>query len=200
MAIVIDGDFVSVEYQIPDEIDSRIPECFYFAMAGELCSIHGPSVFDKIYYSDEEKMYENCDNSIAVSEKSSVDESVVVGEIKTFASVDEDGYYDLDTGTGGWYEALKMTCMKLDMCWLLDYWNSLEWYDSDIFDGIIEDRIIAKVVKSDDMHCNAYYQYLCDLDKNESLNKNKIDIVCKRRLPSVDVNEESLDGAGKYLD
>ena len=48
------------------------------------------------------------------------------------------------------------------MMWLLEYWNTLEWYDSDIFDGIIEDRIIDKFIESEDSHCNAYYRFLVE--------------------------------------
>lgn len=107
------------KYTIPEEIDSRIPEYFYPAMAGELCSIYGSEILQQI------------------------------GD-----------YFDMDSSTRGWYEAFKMTCKKLNMDWLLDYWNSLEWYDSDIFDGIIEDRIIEKFINVKDQNCNVYYNYL----------------------------------------
>lgn len=141
MSIVGENDSVHVEYEIPQEIDSKIPEYFYFAMAGELCSIFGPRIFDRIEYAE----YDEDGNVLP----SSTDDS-------------ESYYYSLDSGTGGWYEAFKMTCRKLGLDWLLDYWKTLEWYDSDIFDGIIEERIIEKFVMSEDNRCNAYYKWLCD--------------------------------------
>lgn len=125
MAIVADGDSVRVEYSIPEAVDADIPDYFYFAMAGELCSIFGPHVFDKIDPED-----------------------------------GSDPYYDLDTGTAGWYEAFHGTCCKLGMLQLFEYWTSLPWYDSDIFDSIIEQRIIEKFISAEDHRCNPYYKYL----------------------------------------
>ena len=114
---------------IPEEIENRIPEYFYIAMAGELCSIFGYTVFEK--YTDPD-------------------------------DPEDEGYYDLDSSTGGWYEAFKATCNKLNMSWLLDYYKTLEWYDSDMFDGIIENRIITNFIMAKDHHANSYYQYLCN--------------------------------------
>ena len=47
MSIVDNGTDVHVEYQIPDEIKSKIPQHFYSALAGELCSVFGRMIFDK---------------------------------------------------------------------------------------------------------------------------------------------------------
>ena len=150
MSIVGKGDAVYVEYEIPQEIDSKIPEYFYFAMAGELCSIYGPHIFDKVEYAE----YDEEGNELPVDDN----------EVNLICEPSDDGalcYYNLDSGTGGWYEAFKATCRKLNMEWLFDYWKTLEWYDSDIFDGIIENRIVEKFVKCEDHHCNVYYQWLC---------------------------------------
>ena len=68
-------------------------------------------------------------------------------------------------GTGGWAEAFKQTCKKLSMLWLWDYYRSLEWYDSDLFDGEIADGIIEKFFRNENHHCNSYYKYL--IEKNE---------------------------------
>lgn len=59
---------------------------------------------------------------------------------------DEDGFSLLDYcfSTAGYYEALKATCAKLDMMWLLDYWNALPWYHSDIFDGWLSDEVMKR--------------------------------------------------------
>ena len=140
MPIII-GEHVYVEYKIPKEIDSRIPDYFYYAMAGELVSIFGPHILEKVDYPE----YDDDGNQIP-------------GDPNVDAS-----YYDLASGTGGWYEAFKMTCKKLDMMWLMDYYKTLEWYDSDIFDGIIENRIIENYIEKDHIndHANCYYKYLC---------------------------------------
>lgn len=158
MPIVSDENSVYVEYSIPDDIDSKIPDYFYIALAGELCSIYGPGVFDKIPYSCDvlEDDGVDCVDETQVSSVESQDGQLDL----SVPSVDADGYYDLDSSTGGWFEALKMTCKKLDMMWLLEYHATLPWYDSDIFDGIIEDRIIEKFVKCEDHHCNSYYKYI----------------------------------------
>lgn len=74
-------------------------------------------------------------------------------------------YYDLDSSTGGWEEAFKATCKKLDMMWLIDYANTLEWYDHDIFDGEIENEIIKRVCEGDIDNVNPYYKYLIDKAK-----------------------------------
>ena len=124
MSIVDNGNDVHVEYQIPDEIQSKIPQHFYSALAGELCSVFGRMIFDK----------------------------------------DESGVYGISYigGTTGWMEALKMTSEKLDMAWLLDYYKSLPWHDSDIFDGEIEDKIISEFIEADQKpeSTNAYYEFL----------------------------------------
>lgn len=145
MPIIEKEGSVFVEYTIPEEIDNKIPQYFYYAMAGELCSIFGPEIFQKI--TDVE--YDDAGNRIPP--KDDVDHS----------------YYYLDSSSGGWYEALRMTCKKLDMEWLLNYLDSLEWYDSDIFDGIIEARIIEYFIEAEDYNCNVYYQYLISRKEKE---------------------------------
>ena len=141
MPIINENDSVYVSYEIPKEIDSRIPDHFYYAMAGELVSIFGPHILEKADYPE----YDDDGNQIP-------------GDPNVDVS-----YYDLALSTGGWYEAFKMTCKKLDMMWLMDYYKTLEWYDSDIFDGIIEDRIIENYIEKDHIndHANCYYKYLC---------------------------------------
>ena len=94
------------EYIIPEDIDSRIPDYFYSAMAGELFSVVGWAYSRDIFYP------EQCPECV-----------------------------DLDAGTEGWSVALEMTCKKLDMEWLWEYHESLPWQESDILDGIIEQRI-----------------------------------------------------------
>ena len=47
-------------------------------------------------------------------------------------------------GTGGWYAAFGKACIDTDNKKLFDYRNSLEWYDSDIFDSEIIGVLIEK--------------------------------------------------------
>lgn len=61
-------------------------------------------------------------------------------------------------GTSGWVKAMKMTCKKLDTGWLWDYYNSLEWFDSDLFDGEIEDLIVSRFIENDNKM--SYYKFI----------------------------------------
>lgn len=119
----------NLHYHIPEEIENRIPEYFYIAMAGELCSIFGWQIFEKY-------------------------EDPYHPEIEPF--------YDLGSSTSGWCEAFKATCKKLGMDWLLEYYRTLEWYDSDMFDGIIENCIITNFINIENEDDNPYYHYLCN--------------------------------------
>ena len=111
------------DYTIPDEIKSRIPEYFYYALGGEYVSIMGADALIR----------------------------------------DKDGlsHLDYDAGSSGYAEAFRMTCKKLNMNWLFEYWDSLPWYQSDIFDGEISDEVMRCFDKGD--HANAYYQYLISM-------------------------------------
>lgn len=44
-------------------------------------------------------------------------------------------------GTNGYAEALQRTCERLNTPQIMEFWNSLEWYDSDAFDSDLIDRI-----------------------------------------------------------
>ena len=113
------------EYIIPEDIDSRIPDYFYSAMAGELFSVVGWAYSRDIFYP------EQCPECV-----------------------------DLDAGTEGWSVALEMTCKKLDMEWLWEYHESLPWQESDILDGIIEQRIRQRFMNSSLDRAGDYYAYL----------------------------------------
>lgn len=58
-------------------------------------------------------------------------------------------YGDLFSSAGGWYCALRQTCEKLNLNWIIDYHRGLEWYDSDIFDGELESRCCKLIVTYD---------------------------------------------------
>ena len=123
-------------YEIPMSIDEKIPNYFYPAFTGELCAVFGWQIFKRV---DALKRDESSDESI--EDKNSY-------------------YYDLSCGTSGWVEAFNMACKKLDMMWLMDYRHSLEWFDCDKFDEIIEERIIRNCEESNGSSRIAYYQYL----------------------------------------
>ena len=98
-------------------------------------------------------------------------ELCAIGGPKIFEKFEED-YYDLNSSTAGWVEAFKETCRKLDMKWLVDYWYTLEWYDSDIFDGEIEMEIIKRFCEKNMPSANPYYGYLIrksDKEKQENI-------------------------------
>lgn len=64
-------------------------------------------------------------------------------------------------GTCGWSEALKHTCEILEEFGFMDYWkwyDSLNWSDSDVVDGIIGDLLVAVVYdeNGDRMYSSRY--------------------------------------------
>lgn len=73
---------------------------------------------------------------------------------------DSSGNYPLDflSSTNGYSVAFDMTCRKLDMMWLKEYRDSLPYYDSDLFDGEIDEQVIRVFKKSKE--ANSYYLYL----------------------------------------
>lgn len=135
MSIQIDDN---PTYSLEEILDKSIPDYFYPAFAGELCSIFGVSIFHKlpvIDYDEDGSAITNWANS----------------------------YYDLHTYSGGWIQALEATCKKLDMEWLVHYRvANLEWYDADIFDELLEDKVITKFINKAYKSCidNPYYDYL----------------------------------------
>lgn len=50
---------------------------------------------------------------------------------------DESGLQQLDymSGTSGWNAALRSVCHRLDISWFYDWYDALDWADSDDFDG-----------------------------------------------------------------
>lgn len=144
MPIVRDEKTGSVypSYEIPTEIKEKIPEYFYYAMGGELQAIHAGTNIFQKWRIPDEE-----------------------DEEKAY-------YYDLDSSTGAWVEAFRATCRKLDMQWLYDYYKTLEWYDSDIFDGEIETEIIHRFCEVETSTCNSYYQYLCECSAKEDNKTN----------------------------
>ena len=110
----------AMDYKIPEDIKSCIPDYFYYALAGELVSIFGPNIVQPI-----------------------------------------NDYYDLQTSSHGWDKAFFATCEKLNMTWLYNYLVSLDWQETDIFNGEIEEKIIRRFIENYSVGLNnPYSQYI----------------------------------------
>ena len=57
-----------------------------------------------------------------------------------------------------WEKALNSTCKSLDMMWLIKYYEELPWYDSDLFDGEIEEELYKHIPGR--KNPNPYFLYL----------------------------------------
>lgn len=121
-----------MEYRIPDEILTKIPQHFWPAFAGELVSTFDLLIFNK----------------------------------------SENDFYPLNyvSGTNGWNAALRMTCKKLEMKWLFDYYDKLEWWQSDMFDGEFEDLLIKNFVEAEDLPASTYYAWM--IGDNDEIQSN----------------------------
>lgn len=88
-------------------------------------------------------------------------ELVSVFSPSVFDKEDTDVYQlDFVCGTAGFDRAFHMTCRKLDLMWLYDYRNRLEWYDYDMFDSEISDSLINNVLLSEPKKHSSYYDWL----------------------------------------
>lgn len=101
-------------------------------------------------------------------------ELVSIFGIKVLLPVDyeNDGseIYDLQNGTAGWHAAFIVTCKKLNMQWLEDYYKSLStWIAIDLFGSEIDNEIIEKVCKSKPSEANDYCNYIFErwISKND---------------------------------
>ena len=70
------------------------------------------------------------------------------------------GHYSLDTfadfgipmntSTAGWYAAFGKACLLTNKEELFNYWRTLPWYDSDIFDGELAEMLVDNKLILDD--------------------------------------------------
>ena len=79
-------------------------------------------------------------------------------------------YTDLASSTAGWVAALRATCRKMEMDWLISYYDTLPWYDSDVFDGILEQEIGRHYINADRSGPNDYYRHI--LEREEMVGKD----------------------------
>ncbi len=67
-----------------------------------------------------------------------------------FEKSDTDDDYGLFyvEGTAGWVTAFKLVAGRLGLPWLISYYDSLDWFDSDLFDDQIGDLLIKRFTKA----------------------------------------------------
>lgn len=79
---------------------------------------------------------------------------------------DLDGFYKIEyiTSTGGWAVALMASCEQMSMDWIMSYYTSLSWDESDLFDDELADSLIQKFVENKDgKECrDAHYKWLVE--------------------------------------
>ena len=66
------------------------------------------------------------------------------------------------SGTTGWNAALRMTCKKLGIDWLMSWYDELEWFDSDNFDGELVEMMETKFLDNSSESNNSYYRWVID--------------------------------------
>ena len=79
---------------------------------------------------------------------------------------DKDGLRQLDYmgGTSGWSAALNSVCHRLDIKWFCEWYDALDWMESDKFDGELIDELIKRVGSYEDSRKygveGSYYRWL----------------------------------------
>lgn len=132
--------------------------------------------------------------------------------LETFA---EEGI-PMNTSTSGWFAAFGKACLLTNKEVLIDYWRTLPWYDSDIFDGELAEMLIergfilgdlSKVIeqqlgiKSDDLRvCNDCGKLftkdmvieIADVDEDELFSKYRC-LYCQDFKETKDGNRNATD-------
>lgn len=67
---------------------------------------------------------------------------------------------DDKVSTTGWAKAFKITCKKLDLDFLWDSYDILDWEESDLFDDAVVDRLALKLAEFKLYDTNPYYMWL----------------------------------------
>ncbi len=75
-----------------------------------------------------------------------------------FKKPDTDDDYGLFyvEGTAGWVTAFRSVASRLGLSWLNSYYDSLDWFDSDLFDDQIGDLLIKEFIKANHSGANEY--------------------------------------------
>ena len=96
----------------------------------------------KIFYNDPDawQPFVNCEYDEKTGE---IVESKDIMKLDDGTTVFNEVYLE---GTGLWYDILKETCKELHKEDILDYWNSMDWYESDEFDDWLGVQLSKKVI------------------------------------------------------
>lgn len=70
------------------------------------------------------------------------------------------------SGSNGWNLALKMSCKKLGEEWFYEWYDKLEWCDSDEIDSELEDRLL-EFPKLGVQSVSPYYTWLVKGEQNK---------------------------------
>lgn len=120
----------------------KIPIYFYQCLFGELIKIWGMCLFAPDPNYDAE--YDDEGNMLPSNGKYSYKDQIY-------------DYLTVEGGTGGWNVAFYESCAQCDLAWLAQDYDSLDWVQSDIFNGYIVDRLVD--VAFDGNATNDYYLY-----------------------------------------
>ncbi len=64
-------------------------------------------------------------------------------------------------GTAGFCEAFRAVCRRFQMDWLIEYYDSLPWYDSDLFDAELASETLRRF-RSPTHGATPYYLHLLE--------------------------------------
>ena len=136
-------------HRFTDEVERLIPDYFYPAFAGELISVFGWK-WAQTAFSAWSPDYD---------EESDIAESLLTPEDYS------EPIYDLDSNSSGWAAALVSTFKRLKMIEIANLYLSFEWFEADLFNDIIEDRIVDRFINNG-QYDNSYYGHIINTNLN----------------------------------
>ena len=71
----------------------------------------------------------------------------------------------INTSTAGWYAAFGKACLLTHKEEVFNYWRTLPWYDSDIFDGELAEMLVENKLILDDS--SKVLAQLLNIDSND---------------------------------
>lgn len=161
-------DKIDCRDKVREYLDSReIPDRFFACMFGELVKIFGATLFEpNPYYRYDVEEQENFTDFFYTNtqdrfkaEGGTADNNLPYPKDYSYRDqIDTELLYE--EGTGGWYNALKITCWILDMESLLNIYNELSWMNSDYFDEWVGDKIVEYLFEKDNYRERDYEIFL----------------------------------------
>lgn len=125
------------------------PTYFYYCLLGELVKIFGMAFImpDKDYNAEFDE-----------------DLNLIPNSLDDYSYKNQIGYcLAMAEGTCGWFEAFKQACAQCNLTDMFKYYNNLDWIRSDIFDGVLADKMIE--VLFDGSIRSDYCKFLIDKEK-----------------------------------